>query len=142
MFKYYKNKSLYGWVVFFMGVLSILVDAFMLNNMMQSIVVWVLLSIMAILQLKESYVQELVDTFKSKEFSKIFNFYIKCYFLSFALTLFLTTAITIFSYESSKDTPVGTIGFILFISISLAIYLLKRFNIYIIGICKDKGVKK
>ncbi|MDQ7044632.1 MAG: hypothetical protein Q9M32_01775 [Sulfurimonas sp.] len=142
MFTPYENKSLYAWVLFFMGVFSIAVDAFVFKNPQQSAFVWVALSAIAAYTLSEEYVQEIVDTFKSKEFSKVFNFYIKCYFVSFALTIFLLTAVTIFNFESSPDTPIGAIGFFLFIGISTTIYLLKRFNIYTLGICSEKENKQ
>ncbi len=141
--KIYKKKSLYFWILLFTGVFAIFLNAFVLASVEDSVASWIVLLILAVVFLDEQKAEEIINEFKSDEFSKKFDYYFKCFLLNLGLTMFLTMAITLFYYSSSNDTPVSIISYIIFIAFSLLIYFNKKFNFYKVAICEsNKKVEK
>ena len=134
----YNKKSLYLWILFFTGVASILLNAFVLLDIENSIIAWLVLSILAIFSLDEKNMQKFVDVFKSDDFSKTFDYYFKCFLLNLGLTIFLTITIIVFYNHDASSKDVSIASYSIFIFLSLLIHLNKKFNVFRIKLCESK----
>jgi len=122
----------------FPGVASILLNAFVLLDIENSIIAWLVLSILAIFSLDEKNMQKFVDVFKSDDFSKTFDYYFKCFLLNLGLTIFLTITIIVFYNHDASSKDVSIASYSIFIFLSLLIHLNKKFNVFRIKLCESK----